>query len=56
MPGRHFSVTRQLDSGLRLSFAGLETGEIRRGIEALGGVVREALAAQADTGAPVGWV
>lgn len=56
MPGRHFSVTRALDSGLRLSFAGLEVSEIRRGIEALGGVLREARTSRAGAGAPAGWV
>ena len=43
LPGRYFSVSRNLDSGLRLSFAGLEPDEIRKGIEILGGLVRAAL-------------
>ena len=42
LPGRYFSVSRSLDSGLRLSFAGLEPAEIRRGMEVLGGVIRNA--------------
>jgi DNA-binding transcriptional MocR family regulator len=40
LPGRYFSVSRPLDSGLRLSFAGLEPAEIRRGIEILGRLIR----------------
>jgi 2-aminoadipate transaminase len=40
LPGRYFSISRSLDSGLRLSFAGLEPDEIRRGIEILGALVR----------------
>jgi 2-aminoadipate transaminase len=42
LPGRYFSVSRPLDSGLRLSFAGLEPVEIRKGIEILGGLIRNA--------------
>ena len=42
LPGRFFSISRPLDSGLRLSFAGLEPQEIRRGIEILGEVIRSA--------------
>jgi len=42
LPGRYFSVSRPLDSGLRLSFAGLDAGEIRRGIEILGSVIQNA--------------
>jgi 2-aminoadipate transaminase len=42
LPGRYFSVSRALDSGLRLSFAGLEPAEIRKGIEILGGLIRNA--------------
>lgn len=42
LPGRYFSISRSLDSGLRLSFAGLEPDEIRRGIEILGSLVRQA--------------
>jgi DNA-binding transcriptional MocR family regulator len=42
LPGRYFSVSRSLDSGLRLSFAGLEPAEIARGIAILGEVVRNA--------------
>jgi 2-aminoadipate transaminase len=42
LPGRYFSVSRPLDSGLRLSFAGLEPAEIRRGIEILGSLINNA--------------
>jgi 2-aminoadipate transaminase len=42
LPGRYFSVSRSLDSGLRLSFAGLEPAEIARGIAILGEVIRNA--------------
>ena len=41
LPGRYFSVSRPLDSGLRLSFAGLEPNEIRKGIEILGALVQQ---------------
>jgi DNA-binding transcriptional MocR family regulator len=43
LPGRYFAVSRPLDSGLRLSFAGLEPNEIRKGIEILGSVIANAL-------------
>ncbi len=43
LPGRYFSLARSLDSGLRLSFAGLEAAEIRKGIEILGGLIAAAL-------------
>jgi DNA-binding transcriptional MocR family regulator len=43
LPGRLFSVSRPLDSGLRLSFAGLEPQEIRKGIEILGGLIEAAV-------------
>jgi len=46
LPGRYFSVARPLDSGLRLSFAGLEATEIRRGIEILGGLIHNAMASR----------
>jgi 2-aminoadipate transaminase len=52
LPGRYFSVSRPLDSGLRLSFAGLEPGEIRRGIEILGGVVKNATGLREDSSRP----
>ena len=42
LPGRYFSVSRPLDNGLRLSFAGLEPAEIRRGVEILGSLIRNA--------------
>jgi len=43
LPGRYFSVSRSLDSGLRLSFAGVEPPEIRKGIEILGTVIHNVL-------------
>jgi DNA-binding transcriptional MocR family regulator len=43
LPGRYFAVSRTLDSGLRLSFAGLEPAEIRKGIEILGTLIHNAL-------------
>jgi 2-aminoadipate transaminase len=46
LPGRYFSVSRPLDSGLRLSFAGLDPNEIRRGIEILGALVQNAASAR----------
>ena len=46
LPGRYFSVSRPLDSGLRLSFAGPEPAEIRKGIEILGTLVHNALRAR----------
>ncbi len=42
MPGRYFSVSRPQDSGLRLSFAGLEPDQIREGIGILGSLVERA--------------
>jgi 2-aminoadipate transaminase len=46
LPGRYFSVSRPLDSGLRLSFAGLDPNEIRKGIEILGALVQNAVNAR----------
>jgi len=46
LPGRYFSVSRPLDSGLRLSFAGLDPNEIRKGIEILGALVQSAASAR----------
>jgi 2-aminoadipate transaminase len=46
LPGRYFSVSRPLDSGLRLSFAGLDPHEIRKGIEILGALVQNAVSAR----------
>src|ERR1035438_4625067 len=46
LPGRYFSVSRPLDSGLRLSFAGLDPNEIRKGIEILGTLVQNAVSAR----------
>ena len=52
LPGRYFSVSRSLDSGLRLSFAGLTAAEIRRGIEILGEVIRNAATSRDDASRP----
>jgi len=52
LPGRYFSVSRTLDSGLRLSFAGLEPAEIRRGVEILGSLVRSAVGTGEETSSP----
>jgi 2-aminoadipate transaminase len=46
LPGRYFSISRPLDAGLRLSFAGPEPSEIRKGIEILGTLVHNALQAR----------
>jgi DNA-binding transcriptional MocR family regulator len=46
LPGRYFSVSRPLDSGLRISFAGLDPNEIRKGIEILGALVQNAVSAR----------
>jgi DNA-binding transcriptional MocR family regulator len=48
LPGRYFSISRPLDSGLRLSFAGLDPNEIRRGIEILGTLIHNALQARSS--------
>ncbi len=48
LPGRYFSVSRPLDTGLRLSFAGLDPQEIRRGIEILGEVISNATKRSTD--------
>jgi DNA-binding transcriptional MocR family regulator len=52
LPGRYFSVSRPLDSGLRLSFAGLEPAEIRRGVEILGSLIRNARSSSEDAPMP----
>jgi 2-aminoadipate transaminase len=39
LPGRYFEVARRDPGALRLSFAGLTTGEIRKGLEILGKVI-----------------
>ena len=52
LPGRYFSVTRPFDSGLRLSFAGLEPDEIRRGVEILGEVIRNAAGSRDEASRP----
>jgi 2-aminoadipate transaminase len=43
LPGRYFAVTRHEPGGLRLSFAGLDPAEIRKGVAALGQVFRSEL-------------
>jgi DNA-binding transcriptional MocR family regulator len=53
LPGRYFSVSRPLDSGLRLSFAGLEPAEIRRGMEILGSVIQNAKGTREDSSRPM---
>jgi DNA-binding transcriptional MocR family regulator len=52
LPGRYFSVSRSFDTGLRLSFAGLEPAEIRRGIEILGDVIRNAETSRDEASRP----
>jgi 2-aminoadipate transaminase len=52
LPGRYFSVSRPLDSGLRLSFAGLEPAEIRRGMDILGAVIQNAKGTREDSSRP----
>jgi 2-aminoadipate transaminase len=52
LPGRYFSVSRPLDTGLRLSFAGLDPQEIRRGIEILGEVISNARGLKDEAPAP----
>ncbi|HEU5022458.1 MAG TPA: aminotransferase class I/II-fold pyridoxal phosphate-dependent enzyme, partial [Bryobacteraceae bacterium] len=53
LPGRYFSVSRALDPGLRLSFAGLDAKSIRRGIEILGGVVDQAMSSRDEASRPM---
>lgn len=48
LPGRYFSVSRPFDCGLRLSFAGPEPAEIRRGVEILGSLIRNAVGSDAE--------
>jgi 2-aminoadipate transaminase len=52
MPGRYFAVSRVDRSALRLSFAGLEPDEIRRGIEILGKIVRGEIASSSRSSEP----
>ncbi len=52
LPGRYFSVSRSLDTGLRLSFAGLDPAEIRRGIAILGGVIDNAATSRDEASRP----
>jgi 2-aminoadipate transaminase len=43
LPGRYFAVAREERGALRLSFAGLEPEEIRKGVAILGRLFREEL-------------
>ena len=52
LPARYFAVGRYDAGALRLSFAGLEVEEIRRGIEILGAVIREELESGANRHEP----
>jgi len=52
LPGRYFSVSRALDQGLRLSFAGLDAASIRQGIGILGGVVDQAMSSRDEASRP----
>jgi 2-aminoadipate transaminase len=44
LPGRYFAVSRLDPGALRLSFAGSEPDQIRRGLEILGRIVADELA------------
>jgi 2-aminoadipate transaminase len=46
LPGKHFSVSRNWSSALRLSFAGLSTQQIEKGVSLLGEVFSGEMAAQ----------
>ncbi len=46
LPGRYFAVSRVETGALRLSFAGLEPAQIRRGVAALGKIFQQELAQQ----------
>ncbi len=48
LPGRYFAVVRAEGGALRLSFAGLEPEEIRRGLEILGGIFKGELRRSAN--------
>ena len=50
LPGRYFAVSRHEPGGLRLSFAGLDPAEIRKGVAALGQVFRSELDRVAHAG------
>ncbi len=52
LPGRYFSVSRSLDTGLRLSFAGLDPADIRRGLGILGSVIANAEESREDASRP----
>ena len=53
LPGRYFEVARRDPGTLRLSFAGLEPSEIRRGLEILGEVIAAEQARMAGNREPV---
>jgi 2-aminoadipate transaminase len=48
LPGRYFAVSRLEPGALRLSFAGLEPEQIRRGLAILGKIVTEELATASE--------
>jgi len=52
LPGRYFSVSRSLDTGLRLSFAGLDPADIKRGLGILGSVIASAEESREDASRP----
>jgi DNA-binding transcriptional MocR family regulator len=52
LPGRYFSISRPLDSGLRLSFAGLDPLAIRRGIEILGKLISDLTGSRDEAATP----
>ena len=52
LPGRYFAVSRVDVSALRLSFAGLDPDQIRRGLRILGGVVAAELAESSHNAEP----
>jgi len=52
LPGRYFAVSRLEPGALRLSFAGLEPEQIRRGLAILGKIVTEELASASERSEP----
>ncbi|MBI4875998.1 MAG: PLP-dependent aminotransferase family protein [Acidobacteria bacterium] len=52
LPGRFFAVSRHEPGGLRLSFAGLEPAEIRKGVAVLGEVFADEMDRVRRTGRP----
>jgi 2-aminoadipate transaminase len=53
LPGRYFEVSRRDPGALRLSFAGLEAEEIRKGVEILGQTIRSERERAAENREPV---